>query len=62
MKPESVEIVTAVKSMSVGKSYKLQCKSYGSVPPAEIHWWKSGEKLKHAKEFVSELYILYIDL
>ena len=49
----SVKIITDITSMSVDKTYEIICKSTGSIPPAEITWWKSGRKLTGAKEFVS---------
>ena len=31
----------------------IECETSGSKPPANITWWKDGQKMSHVQNFVS---------
>ena len=43
VRPKDVSIISKREPLSSDKSYWLECKTFGSRPPAIITWWK-GDK------------------
>ena len=43
VRPEDVSITSKREPLSADKPYWLECKTFGSRPPAIITWWK-GDK------------------
>ena len=54
--PENVRIVSKREPLSAGKDYLLQCRSYGSRPPATITWWRNTKFLNKAESQVSQIF------
>ena len=43
VRPKEVSIISKREPLSADKSYWLECRTFGSRPPAIITWWK-GDK------------------
>ena len=38
--------------LSAGRDYLLECRSYGSRPPATVTWWKNSKFMNKAESQV----------
>ncbi|XP_063984643.1 hemicentin-2-like isoform X1 [Diachasmimorpha longicaudata] len=45
MKPLLVKIITKEDKVSSGKKYAVECRSWGSKPPAAMTWWKDSRQI-----------------
>ena len=52
VRPENARITSKREPLSAGRDYLLECKSYGSRPPATITWWKNSKFMKKAESQV----------
>jgi len=48
-RPENVRIMSKREPLSTGKDYLLECRSYGSRPPATVTWWKNSKFMNKAE-------------
>ena len=52
VRPENVRIMSKREPLSTGKDYLLECRSYGSRPPATVTWWKNSKFMNKAESQV----------
>ena len=57
--PLGVEIVRKSQAVSSGSTAVLECRSWGSHPPAEVSWWRDQTKLQHIIQAVSKFQIYF---
>uniref|UniRef100_T1IV98 Ig-like domain-containing protein n=1 Tax=Strigamia maritima TaxID=126957 RepID=T1IV98_STRMM len=53
VKPLGVKIHSPRRSLSAGRRYKLQCRSFGSRPLPIMAWWMGDQRLKNTEETTS---------
>ena len=51
--PLGVEVKGGEDPILSGTTIKMGCKTWGSNPPAQISWWRAGQKLQEITQTVS---------